>query len=231
MDGMASRHLHWSAVVGRQQAEPWRGGRGRRPCLCSGGGFIRLYGEFGSTDAQPVFRSGGGHSSDGFPPGGEKISDALYPIYGCGLWNSIMPMTRKGVYTVEAVIVMSISNWVLTAICYCGLYVHDMVVLESVTNGEAASWLSAADPTESASWCRKIRKELDKKLFLTRIQRMETRSVPGGRKIQIRYVLPISGRLMKKVLMKGEAELVYETVREHIVPAKKKWDREVFRSG
>ncbi len=140
-------------------------------------------------------------------------------------------MRRKGVYTVEAVFVMSICIWVLTAVCYCGLYVHDMVLLESVTNGEAAVWLSSSEPEKSVSWCEKVREKLDKKFLLIRIRGVKAHSVLAGRKIQIRYILPISGSLLKKIFMRGKTELVYETVREHIVPAKNKWDREILRSG
>ena len=53
-------------------------------------------------------------------------------------------MRMKGVYTVEAVFIMSICIWVMVALCYGGMYVHDIVVLESVTNEEVAAWLSSS---------------------------------------------------------------------------------------
>lgn len=136
-------------------------------------------------------------------------------------------MRAKGVYTVEAVFVMSISIWILVGICYGGMYVHDRIVLESVTNGEASAWLSQADSGETKTWCENLRKTLDGKMFLVQVRNVKSSTVLGGKKIQICYVLPVSWNLLKKILMQGRAELVYETVREDIVPAKYMWDSEV----
>lgn len=136
-------------------------------------------------------------------------------------------MRAKGVYTVEAVFVMSISIWILVGICYGGMYVHDRIVLESVTNGEASAWLSQAETEETKTWCENLRKTLDGKMFLLQVRDVRSSTVSGGKKIQIRYVLSVSWNLFKKILEQGRTELLYETVREDIVPTKYMWDSEV----
>ena len=137
-------------------------------------------------------------------------------------------MRAEGVYTIEAVFVMSICIWVLVGICYGGMYVHDRIVLESVTNEETAAWLSQTDSTETKKWCENMRKKLDKKMFLAQIKNVKASPVLLGKKIQIRYALPVSWNLLKKIFMQGKAELTYEIVREDIVPAKYMWDREIL---
>lgn len=136
-------------------------------------------------------------------------------------------MRVKGIYTVEAVFVMSICIWILVGICYGGMYVHDRMILASVTNGETAAWLSRTDSAETKKWCEDLKKVLDKKMFLIRIRGVKANSVLSGKKVQIHYVLPVSWSFLKKILTQGKAELAYETVREDIVPAKYMWDREI----
>ena len=51
----------------------------------------------------------------------------------------------------EAVFVMSISIWILTALCYGGFYVHDCLVLESGTNEVTAEWIAAEEPLSDLS--------------------------------------------------------------------------------
>lgn len=136
-------------------------------------------------------------------------------------------MRVKGVYTVEAVFVMSICIWILVGICYGGMYVHDRMILASVTNGETAAWLSRTDSAETKKWCEDLKKVLDKKMFLIRIRGVKANSVLSGKKVQIHYVLPVSWSFLKKILTQGKTELAYETVREDIVPAKYMWDREI----
>ena len=79
-------------------------------------------------------------------------------------------MRMKGVYTVEAVFIMSICIWVMVALCYGGMYVHDIVVLESVTNEEAAAWLSSSGQKQEKVWLADLRKDLDNKLFLFQVR-------------------------------------------------------------
>lgn len=138
-------------------------------------------------------------------------------------------MKVQGIYTVEAVFVMSICIWVLMAICYGGLYVHDMVVMESFTNEEAAAWLSRPDPAEKKQWCETMKKELDSRTFLIRIRSIKTKSVLQTKKVQVYFSVPVSQTLLKKIFMEGKSELLYETAREDTQPAQSMWNRDVVK--
>ena len=85
-------------------------------------------------------------------------------------------MRMKGVYTVEAVFIMSICIWVMVALCYGGMYVHDIVVLESVTNEEVAAWLSSSGQKQEKVWLADLRKDLDNKLFLFQVRTVKVKS-------------------------------------------------------
>lgn len=135
-------------------------------------------------------------------------------------------MRIKGVYTVEAVFIMSICVWVMMALCYGGMYVHDKVVLESVSNGETAAWLSSMESKEESQWKKDLKQELDKKLFLFQIRSVKVTSGWKEKKVQIRYRVPVSWKLLKKIFMENRSEAVYETSRENITPAKSMWEGE-----
>lgn len=137
-----------------------------------------------------------------------------------------MRMRIRGVYTVEAVFIMSICVWVLIALCYGGIYVHDRVVLESVTNEETAAWLSSTERGEESRWRGDLEQELDKRLFLFRIRSVKVTSGWKEKKIRICYTMPVSWRLLKRIFMGNRSEAVYETSREDIVPAKHMWEME-----
>lgn len=122
---------------------------------------------------------------------------------------------------------MNISVWVLMALCYGGFYVHDRVVLETVTNEEMAAWLSRPDSEEDKVWCGKIRETLDGKMLLFQIRRVKVRPALLNKKAEVHYTVPLTWKFLKKALTGNKKEQVYETVREEIVPAKYMWDIEI----
>jgi len=136
-------------------------------------------------------------------------------------------MRMKGVYTVEAVFIMSICIWVMVALCYGGMYVHDIVVLESVTNEEAAAWLSSSGQKQEKVWLADLRKDLDNKLFLFQVRTVKVKSGWNEKKIRVHYTVPVSWNLLKKILSGNKSEIVFETVRETLVPAESMWEKEI----
>lgn len=137
-------------------------------------------------------------------------------------------MKMRGVYTVEAVFVVSICVWVLVAICLGGMYAHDRVVLESVTNEEGAAWLSQPDTVSEKEWTDGLREKLDGQLYLFRIRGVTTKSVLSGRQIRVRYTVAISWKFLKGIWMNGKSEVAFETVREDVEPAIYMWDASVL---
>lgn len=138
-------------------------------------------------------------------------------------------MKIRGVYTIEAVFVVSICIWVLIAVCYGGMYVHDRVVLETVTNEELAARLSGPDRKEEKKWCGELKDKLQKKLFLFRILGVKEKSGMQSKKTEVRYSIPVSWNFLKKIFMGGKTELCFETVREDITPANYMWDSEIIK--
>lgn len=113
------------------------------------------------------------------------------------------------------------------ALCYGGMCVHDIVVLESVTNEEAAAWLSSSGQKQEKVWLADLRKDLDKKLFLFQVRTVKVKSGWNEKKIRVHYTVPVSWNLLKKILSGNKSEIVYETVRETVVPAESMWKKEI----
>lgn len=124
----------------------------------------------------------------------------------------------------EAAFVVTICVWVLAAICFGGLYVHDRVVLESNTNEMTAAWLSEEKREEKDIWVENVRRKLDDQLFLIQVHAVETQGLLQSQRVRVRYSLPVTWLFLKKALTGGKPETVFETVREDIVPAKYMWD-------
>ena len=74
----------------------------------------------------------------------------------------------KASFTVEAVFVVSICIWVLVALCYGGLYVHDRAVMvsdvNSIVNRELIQRMSEDEG--------KSRKEINEHLYLLKIRQI-----------------------------------------------------------
>lgn len=137
-------------------------------------------------------------------------------------------MKVNGYYTVEATFVVSICVWVIVALCYGGLYIHDRLVMETVTNQIAYRGFSDETNFDIGEWKTKCRKELDKSLYLMKVRTVNTDRGVNAIKIKIRYRLPISFRYLKKILSGGKTELVFETSREMIQPAKYRWNYDLI---
>lgn len=136
-------------------------------------------------------------------------------------------MKVRGVYTLEAVFIVSISIWILVALCYGGMYVHDRVVMESVTNEETASWLSRSGAQSEQEWRTALEKKLEQNLLILRVHSVQTTKKLQSQKVQVRYSVPVSWTLLKKIWSGNKNTVVYETEREDVVPAKYKWDASI----
>lgn len=135
----------------------------------------------------------------------------------------------KGSYTVESVFVLTICIWVMFAVMYGGMYVHDRIAMETVVNEMAYSWLASSQPEKAGEWKKGVEKTLKKKLYLFRVKEIKEKRTLRSEKITVRYSLPVSWKYMKKILVGDKKYLTYETVREIVEPEKYMWDAEVIR--
>ena len=135
----------------------------------------------------------------------------------------------RGSYTVEAVFIMTICVWIFMGIFYCGFYVHDRIILSSVTNESTAMWLNSAENISEKKWKQELLSELEEKLFLIQINEISSQKGIGSKKVKIRYSLPISWIFLRRILMGGENSSVYQTTRENIEPAESMWDAQIVR--
>lgn len=139
-------------------------------------------------------------------------------------------MRRGGYYTVEAVFVISICIWVLIALCYTGLYVHDSLLLESAGNEQTAAWI-AAGAEKQGDWEKRTKKELQKKMFLFRVKSIKVKKKLTGIEVKMRFLLPISWKRLKQMLSQGKSELVGNIERENVRAARYLWDYELIKGN
>ncbi|MBO4395129.1 MAG: pilus assembly protein [Eubacterium sp.] len=146
--------------------------------------------------------------------------------------SRISPIKSGGYYTVEATFIMTVCIVVLMAIMYTGLYVHDRMIIETVSQRVTSRWIHMTDRKkwDENTFKEKLISELDQKLFVLPVHGV---SVSGTitKKITVRYSVPISIGFLKRIWggQTGERE---ETVSvPDIWPAKWKWDADEVRDG
>lgn len=140
-------------------------------------------------------------------------------------------MKKDAYYTVEATFVVTICIWVLMALLYTGLYVHDRLVLETVTAGQTSAWVNM-DPEKKYSegkFKKKLKKSLKKKLFILPVHGVDISSGITTKKVSVRYSLPISLSLLKRIWTGEDGDTSEEAEVVDINPARIKWDADEVR--
>ena len=116
----------------------------------------------------------------------------------------------KASFTVEAVFVVSICIWVLVALCYGGLYVHDRAVMvsdvNSIVNRELIQRMSEDEG--------KSRKEINEHLYLLKIRQITKKKYLAWYKVTAEYEVPVSFPLLKKIWLGNKQTGIYETEKE-----------------
>lgn len=126
----------------------------------------------------------------------------------------------KGYMTVEATFVVSICIWIMMAICTGGFYVHDKMVLETITNERTCRYLKEENEKSEKTWKKELKKELNKKLFYLQVKKVTVSDSLTGMKVKVKYQLPSAVSYLKNG--------TFKTTRENIVPAKYKWDYDLI---
>lgn len=129
-----------------------------------------------------------------------------------------------GYYTVEAAFVMTICIWVLMALVYSGLYLHDQMLVKSEMNEMLAEHFQKGEGENTSEWRRGIENSLDDKLFLMSIQGLKVKKSLFSVDMTIDYELPISLSRLKHIFTKGKPVVSLTATYELVRPAKYKWD-------
>ncbi len=132
-------------------------------------------------------------------------------------------------YTVEAVFVISICIWVLFALMYGSFYIHDHVILASLTREKIAEHYERGREQVTAKWESEIKKDLGKHLFLMRIEKVKAKKMPTEIELQVEYDLPVSVSGIKALFSKNKKD-VFTATGECINPMVYKWDADLLRN-
>lgn len=136
---------------------------------------------------------------------------------------------KKAYYTVEATFVVSICVWLLFALIYGGFYIHDRVILGSVTNEMVSSRFQNGRKSVTEKWEKKVKNELERQLFLMQIEDVKGEKGLLRVKMQVRYRLPISLTKIRSIFSGGSGAATFETVRELVKPVEYKWDYDLLQ--
>ncbi len=136
-----------------------------------------------------------------------------------------------GYYTVEATFVMTICIVVLMAVLYTGLYVHDRMIMETVTHRVTSAWIHMTEQKkwDESKFREKLTSELEKKLFILPVHGVSVSGELTSKKVCVRYSVPISIGFLKRI-WGGSTGTREETVSiPDIWPAKWKWDADELK--
>lgn len=124
---------------------------------------------------------------------------------------------------------MTICIWVIMALLYSGLYLHDKVMIKSEMNQILAEHFSKGEGEVSREWRLAVRQSMSEKLFLMRIQNLEVKKGLASVDMTIIYKLPISLEKLKQIFTNGNATVSLMTTRELVKPTKYKWDYDLYK--
>lgn len=137
-------------------------------------------------------------------------------------------MEKGGYYTVEAVFIVTICIWVLMAILYSGLYVHDRMVVISEMNQKLAEKFQRGDGEGTLEWQDEARQSIANKLMLMRIKKIKVKKGALSAEMTVTYDLPVSLRGIKSLFGGGRQYMSLAVAREIVNPVKYKWDYDIL---
>ena len=140
-------------------------------------------------------------------------------------------MRRAGYYTVEATFIVTICIVILMAVLYTGLYVHDRVVTEAVLQRQTTYWIHQPEEKKWSKklFIRKLKKEINKRLFLLKLNRINVDDGLVTKTVSAGYSLPVSLSFLNRI-WGGKDGTREETVKvTEVWPAKWKWDADAAK--
>lgn len=137
----------------------------------------------------------------------------------------------SGYYTVEATFIVTICIVVLMAILYTGLYVHDRIIVETVTSKDASFWIhqDEDDKWSEEEFADEVKNDLLRKLFLFRVHHVGVDELLIMKTITVSYDVPVSLGFLKRI-WSGRDGFREENIHiTEVRPAKWKWDADAIK--
>lgn len=131
-----------------------------------------------------------------------------------------------GYFTVEATFIVTVCIVIIMGVMYTGSYVHDRLVLESVTTRALSAGVHALDDgkEDGKELETGIINELESRLFLMRIEHVDISQGLMEINADITFALPLSLGFLKRAWM-GEDDAAAESIAvSSVMPSKLKWD-------
>lgn len=138
-------------------------------------------------------------------------------------------MEKGGYYTVEAVFIVTICIWVVMALLYSGLYIHDRMVVVSEMNQKLAEKFQRGDGEAALEWQDEARQSIANKLMLMRIKKIKVKKGVLSAEMTVTYDLPVSLRGIKSLFSGGRPSMSLAVARELVNPVKYKWDYDILK--
>lgn len=136
---------------------------------------------------------------------------------------------KKAGYTVEAVFVFSICLWVLLALIYGSFYIHDRMIVGSVTGEMAAERFQRGEKDISAQWEKEVKQKLSDALYLMQIQKVEAKRGLSSVEIEVKYKIPISISGIKSLFTDKNKKDTFVIQKELPKPMEYKWDADLLK--
>ena len=126
---------------------------------------------------------------------------------------------------------MTICIVILMAVLYTGLYVHDRMVLETVSERVTSRWVHMTDRKkwDEDKFKNKLAGELENKLFLLPVHDIRVSGEPVSKKVTIRYSLPVTLGFLKRIWGGETGEREETVIAPDIWPARWKWDADALK--
>ena len=136
---------------------------------------------------------------------------------------------KKAGYTVEAVFVFSICLWVLLALIYGSFYIHDRMLVGSVTGEMAVERFQRGEKDISAQWEKEVKQKLSDALYLMQIQKVEAKRGLSSVEIEVKYKIPISISGIKSLFTDKNTKDIFVIQKELPKPMEYKWDADLLK--
>jgi len=107
---------------------------------------------------------------------------------------------------------------IILSLCFGGMYVHDRVIMSSLVNERLAGWIALEKEEKEKNWENLVKKELEKKLFIVKVGKVQASKQLLWRKVKVSYSLPAFA------FMDAKTKMTFEAVREDISPVNYMWD-------